>query len=391
MDFTIINDLYTSITKINQRIENNRQKTPGTMNIAELMNRHHLENQHSNIISFLLDPNEKHNHKEYGELFLDLLRTKGLSIQGTRIISVKREDSTDEARRMDLFIETDSDYIIIENKIFADDQQNQIEDYLTYVKTFTGSEEDVYVVYLSPFGKVPAEKSISREKLNELLQQHKLVNLSYSEDLLKWLGTLTFKDNEEILQAGIIQYIDVVKAITNQRKETFSMKQEIAKELFNEYGSFSREQLRENLSVLYEFQNNINLVLFINFFEDIYKEANGKILLLCNNKDDYKSLDEWKNDVIKTQEKFGVRYYCNNLTKDLFVRDLKSNKFVFGCKEAELENCEKPISYEGYVSADEPTSWFTNALLALPGWDWEKKCKKKLATHVVQNWFNIKD
>ena len=113
MDFTIINDLYTSITKINQRIENNRQKTPGTMNIAELMNRHHLENQHSNIIFFLLDPNEKHNHKEYGELFLDLLRTKGLSIQGTRIISVKREDSTDEARRMDLFIETDSDYIII--------------------------------------------------------------------------------------------------------------------------------------------------------------------------------------------------------------------------------------------------------------------------------------
>lgn len=207
--------------------------------------------------------------------------------------------------------------------------------------------------------------------------------------------TLKTKNEEDVLNAGIIQYIDVVEAISNQRKETFNMNQEISKELLKEYGNLSREQLREKLIALHEFQNNISLVLFINFFEDVYKEANGKLVkggfvLLCNDKD-YENIDTWKDDVVKSQEKFGVRYYDyeNDQTTDLFVRDLKSNKFVFACKEGEyLNEYGFPIKVEGYASAVEPESWFVNAIFARD--DWEIRCKKKLSTHVVENWFCIK-
>lgn len=390
MDLTIINDLCESITEINQRVEKNRLNIPGTMNIAEIMNRHRLENQHSNILAFLIDPNEKHNHKEYGDSFLEVLKKKGLKLHDDSVGLVIREDTTDELRRIDLLINTTSDTIIIENKIGADDQQNQIEDYLSSHENFVGSSENIFVVYLTPFGKEPSEKSISKERLHELKETCRYVSLSYSKDILDWLSTLKTKNEEDVLKAGIIQYIDVVKAVSNKRKEVFNMSQEISKELLEEYGSLTREQLREKLIAVQEFQNNINLVLFINFFEDAYKEAKGKLVLFCNNKFDYKSIDEWKNDVVKFQERFGVRCYENNLTQDLFVRDLKSNKFVFACKEKEIPiGCENPIKVDGYASADEPKSWFVNAIFAID--NWEIRCKNKLSTHVVKNWFNIKD
>ncbi len=50
INFEIIDDLCKTMTVINQKVEDNRLKTPGTMNIAEIMNRHHLENQHSNVL-----------------------------------------------------------------------------------------------------------------------------------------------------------------------------------------------------------------------------------------------------------------------------------------------------------------------------------------------------
>ena len=389
MDLTIIDDLCKSIADINQRVERNRLNTIGTMNIAEIMNRHHLENQHSNILAFLIDPKEKHNHKEYGNSFLEVLKKKGLKIHDGGVVSIQREDSTDELRRIDLLIKTDSDFIIIENKIGADDQKNQIADYLSYFENFIGSKENIFIVHLTPFGKEPSEKSISKERLHELKETYRYVSLSYSKDILDWLSTLKTKNEEDVLKAGITQYIDVVKAVSNQRKETFDMNQEISKELLKEYGNLTREQLREKLIAVQEFQNNINLVLFINFFEDAYKEAKGKLVLFCNNKFDYKSIDEWKNDVVKFQERFGVRCYENNLTQDLFVRDLKSNKFVFACKEEDVYDIGRPIEIEGYALANEPGSWFVNAIFAID--NWEIRCKNKLSTHVIKNWFNIKD
>lgn len=388
MDLTTINDFYESIKTINKKVDSKRLNSPGTMNIAEIMNRHHLENQHSNILAFLLDPNEKHNHKDFGESFLSLLKNIGLSLKGNSIVSVKREDTTDEARRIDIFIETDSDYIIIENKIYADDQPKQITDYLESSEKLIGSRENIFVVYLTPFPKKPSEDSISSEELQILINNNHFINLTYNKDILLWLENLkNFKEGEETLKAGLLQYIDVVKAITNQRQETFNMDQEISKELVKVYGNLNREQLREKMTALYEFQNHINLVLYINFFEDICNESKGRIKLFCNNKFDYKTSEDWRNDVVSQLGKFGVRCCENNLTQDLFVQDLNVNRLIFACKEEELYDYGKPVNVEGYKSAAEPGSWFVNAILALN--DWEQKAKKKLATHVVTNWFNL--
>lgn len=392
MDLAVIEDIFTSIKEIKKIVNENKLKSPGTMNVVEIMNRHHLENQHSNIIAFLIDPNEKHNHEEYGKEFLNILKTNGLDIKGNQIISVKREDYTDEARRIDIFIKTDIDYIIIENKINARDQFQQIKDYIKSTENYIEDENNIFVVYLTPFGKDPTEISISNTDLLFLKNQKRFINLSYAKDILTWLNKLQVKKDEETLKSGLLQYIDVVKAITNQREVSFNMSQEISKELVKRYGNLNREQLKDKMKSIYDFQKNINLVLFLNFFEDIHKESKGLIKLFCNNKDDYSTIDEWKNDVIDQQEYFGVRHFDkdNNITKDFFVQDMKTNKMIFACKEQDIENYGLPVSIEGYKSAADPNhpyAWIFNTIIAKD--NWEEKQGKKLATHIVTNFFNL--
>lgn len=390
MDITEINNVFEVMGSISSKVMNKKHDTPGTMNIAEIMNRHHLENQHSNIISFLIDPEEIHNHPEFGTKFLDLLKKKGLNITGEKICNTVREDSTDDLRRIDIFVETENEYIIIENKVYADDQDNQIHDYIEYVKEKYSADEKVFVVYLNPWGYDPSEKSISPEELANLKNEKHFITLSYSEDILNWLDQLEFKKDEDVLKAGIVQYIDVVQAITNKRKEVFKMNEEIANELFYEYGKLSREELKEKLHLMYTFQKNINLTLFINFFEEIYKEGKGKLKFLCSGNSNYENTEAWEKDVIQNRKKFGIRYSFNNHEKDLFVADLNSNDFIYASNTDKIGNeYGDTINVDGYKFAKKiRANWFNAAILN--NFDEKKFEGKKLSTHVVQNWFNIK-
>lgn len=92
LDCKTIEEICSVMKKVTAEAKARMLKAPGTVNIAEIMNRHHLENQHSDIIGFLLDANEKHHHPEYGAQFLSLLKENGLGITGDKIVSVERED-----------------------------------------------------------------------------------------------------------------------------------------------------------------------------------------------------------------------------------------------------------------------------------------------------------
>ncbi len=390
MDTNEMNSFFAYMKNLSSRVNELKIKTPGTMNIAEIMNRNHLENQHSNIIAFLINPSEIHNHPEYGSLFLKLLKKeKKLGIEGQIIKKVIREKSTDELRRMDIFIETDSDFIIIENKINAGDQENQIKDYVEYVKNQYEVSTKVFVVYLTKFGDNPSEKSISKNQLTIFKQNQQYASLSYSKDIMKWLSQLTVKENEDVLKSGITQYIDVVKAITNKREESFNMNSEITKQLFAEYGKMDRNSLKEKLHAIYDFQDNINLVLYINLFEDIFREGKGKIFLICSDKVNYTKLEEWEKDVLENPQKIGIRFSSDEHITDFFVRDLNSNKFVIASNTDTIDSeYGNKIDEDGYKHARELGSWFNKAILDTDYW--EDGMEMKLSTHIIKNWFGIK-
>jgi PD-(D/E)XK nuclease superfamily protein len=94
----------------------------------------HYENVCSNILRFFLDPAEKHG---LGTLFLDVLaRVSNFGVEKGAFggeITVEREVVTDKRNRIDLLIESDGAFILIENKIFAA-VDNPFDDYDEYLK-----------------------------------------------------------------------------------------------------------------------------------------------------------------------------------------------------------------------------------------------------------------
>ena len=146
--------------------------------------------------------------------------------------------------------------------------------------------------------------------------------------------------------------------------------------------------MKKKLHAIYSFQNNIHLTLFINFFRDIFNEGKGKIQLLCTNRTDYQNVNEWEQDVLKEQQRFGVRYYFENGDMvDFFIRNMNDKKFVVAGNNKDWVHYETcPIEEEGYDYAGEFNSWIFNAICDISGWEKDTK----LSTHIVKNWFEIK-
>ena len=185
-----------------------------TFNIFSVLNVETKEDAtHSAFIGELLDPKGSH---KMGTLFLELfLQTiehednfepHNASLKREYYISkVNQERKT--GGRIDLLLKDKHQQTIsIENKIYAPDQNAQIERYVNFNK----SKNTVY--YLTLFGNDPSEGS--KGKLKNQTDYH---CLSYSNDIIFWLEECQNKCLEKpIMRENIRQYILLLKKLTNQ-------------------------------------------------------------------------------------------------------------------------------------------------------------------------------
>lgn len=123
----------------------------------------------SRVIADLLDPHGNHGQ---GSLFLRLIPAVGELIGAERLpdedeISVELERGTPTQRRIDVSVEMRIDgqryCLAIENKPYTGDQKDQVKDYLEFLSDEYG--ENFILVYLSPKGDGPSEKSITESEL----------------------------------------------------------------------------------------------------------------------------------------------------------------------------------------------------------------------------------
>ena len=199
------------ITKIIED-EKDRQNnlTPGLDLLWSFGSNH--ENAHSAVISYLLNP--KKEHFEYLKYFLSAIGIKGVDLKNVKITT---EHHTNEGRRIDIFIEIGNDTcIIIENKIWAKDQDRQLYDYYHYAK---GNFTNIHTLYLTLDGKDPS--TISLNGLDPSLVQ----KISYKEHILNWLkniyATLDYNNEEhKILKSALEQYMVSIKTLTGQNENT---------------------------------------------------------------------------------------------------------------------------------------------------------------------------
>src|SRR5690606_34349033 len=72
--------------------------------------------------------------------------------------------------------------IAIENKIWADDQNNQLRDYSNFLER--KSQGNYQLLYLNPYGLEPKSKSIDNKLKESLISQNKLKIIGYKQDII---------------------------------------------------------------------------------------------------------------------------------------------------------------------------------------------------------------
>lgn len=173
------------------------------LNIFTLLREIHDEvNLHSVFLAEFLNPSGRHN---CGTMFLEeFLELVGIPLDAQEVRTVQQE-----FHHMDIFISTDSDCIIIENKIYAGDQPKQLQRYFNFAKTQGYST--IYVVYLTLFGDSPTAQSQGN------IDSQFITSVSYAVDMISWVTHCVPQvETRPRIRETLIQYQQVVAQLTGQ-------------------------------------------------------------------------------------------------------------------------------------------------------------------------------
>jgi hypothetical protein len=117
-----------------------------------------------------------------------------------------------------LITDKDNRQIIIENKINAGDQENQLLRYHSF-------DREALIIYLTPEGIQPSDYSTG--KSDEVLER--TICISYRKDIINWLENCKkHASDHSTLRETLAQYINIVKHMTNQSMKKEEMDETIA-------------------------------------------------------------------------------------------------------------------------------------------------------------------
>lgn len=200
------------------------------------------ENMHSGFLYALLNTNGEHYQDD---LFLKLF-VKSIGLQEW-FGSTSGAEVHKEKKRIDMYITNGTKHIIVENKINAGDQNEQIARYIEAIAKVDSSDrgessveyENIAVVYLAPYIKEPTQESLGKWKIQgELLidsenHQVRFKAISYENEIIDWLeSALNEAGGISNLRMAIECYTDVVKRLTGQKENTMDLQA-----FFNEKGN----------------------------------------------------------------------------------------------------------------------------------------------------------
>lgn len=178
-----------------------------------LRNKYDEVNLHSQFICELLQKNGSH---KYGlEITKSFLNTLGIEDFKLDKYTVYKE-----YQNIDILITNDKQAIIIENKIWANDQAEQLQ---RYSKIIEGEYfEDIYIFYLTPFGKEPSKSSLGtlklqKEKDDEKIEKGEVILISYSFHILNWIEScIKITATHPALREATIQYQQLINDLTGK-------------------------------------------------------------------------------------------------------------------------------------------------------------------------------
>lgn len=239
-----INNLLNQVAIINKKNAEILDATGGRFNMFRICGVNHYENTHSAILAELLNPNGTHGLKSkllecFIETLGDYFTIEKFDFEKSRIHT---EYSTEEGR-IDILIEDNQKKaIIIENKIYANDQPEQLKRYNRYAQTY--KKDGYQILYLTLFGDNASEQSGGGISY---------LSITYKENIINWLEKcVAIASRFPTVRETIIQYINHLKQLTNQDMD-IKNKEEITEVLSKIENLRAAQAIYQNYSATYNY------------------------------------------------------------------------------------------------------------------------------------------
>ena len=405
-----------SLIEVRKKVKEEMEKLPPQFNVFNSINLLNHENYNSNLFANFLEIKFKHNGNKisFAKLFLKYLTEEfgwEFDLENIKIedIKIKRELSTKERKRIDIFIGYKKEFaVIIENKIWADDGYKQLENYYNHVKKNYIKKENydkIYIIYLTPYEREPSEESLSKELYKEKGSKlyGKFANIRHAE-IGYWLeGILkrqefSFLNNEEennkynykLLKSALIQIIDNEKSISGENEEGDMTKDEIKelleKNLFKEIKTIEKadeyiDMFNKANELLEEHRNLIvkkQISTFLNFTKEVAKKLEKQSYKKGDapSKDTYYICDDnhvikhgchwlglgnvflqadWDYEKSSAKYHFGICVEENDIEMKRKIKKLKTEiKNIFYYFEYHENNNDWIFDYNQNVESDNP-------------------------------------
>lgn len=218
-DFTKLKGFLQTYTSKQKKWQVENSKQAYYFNVFNILSIEHLETKvHSPYIANLLNPEGSHGQ---GDLFytsfidqLSLLHPGCSRFRSYDSLQIMMEKHS-QYGFIDISIRNYSKenefQIIIENKIYADDQERQLERYYRYAQNILKlKDKQILLIYLTPQGHRPSEKSINNELYLTLKNSNMLFELSYNKHIAAWLTSAYKTIKSPKVRYSLDQYLDVV-------------------------------------------------------------------------------------------------------------------------------------------------------------------------------------
>lgn len=230
-----ITELLEKVRVLKEKSDANPDVILEKYNFFNFLGLGHDECVFSMMIANLLKVNAAHG---FGTVFLESFIKKlsiktipaNLNFSKSKVTVEKdigpRNDSEKEGGRIDIFIEIPDNNgkdwaFIIENKIYAEDQNLQLRRYKNYAdKKYPGRN---FIIYLTLNGKDPSQESvdISDADLEKNPDLQYWIQISYKDFIKKWLEDcieLIGNQNSRVLE-NVKQFLGQIKKLTGQDME----------------------------------------------------------------------------------------------------------------------------------------------------------------------------
>ena len=189
---------------------------------------------HSAFLADLLNPQGSHRQGDaFQKLFMKvaLNHSRPDEYGDSEPFQVRKEASTDQGQ-IDILLENKEACIVIENKIYAEDQISQLNRYYQYVKTRFSDDNQIKLIYLTLYGSSPDETSLKAVNgQGRDLREDEVIRISYEKHIIDWLEEcMKLQEVQRVspIREIVFQYRDLLKQLTGQ-----STNKRLSKEMKN--------------------------------------------------------------------------------------------------------------------------------------------------------------